>query len=106
MRDLAPAAALLVAGLTGLGVASLSGDEGSGQYLVITAPWSSRGETIALIGAAEGGLLELGGFPNIVVAASLDTDFARRAREAGAWLVLPSPGLAGCFGARTEISLP
>ncbi|HEY0269944.1 MAG TPA: hypothetical protein VGC10_03035 [Sphingomonas sp.] len=103
-RDLAPAAALLVAGLIGLLMASLSGSGRSGQYLVIAAPWSSLGQTINLIRFADGGLVEAGRFQNIAIAGSSHADFAERARDAGAWLVVPSPKIAGCPGVPTEIS--
>lgn len=98
LRDLAPAAGLLVIGLTGLLVASASGPGRGGQYLVVAAPWSGRAGMVEIIGAAEGGLVELGGFGNIAVAASARADFPARARRAGAWAVLPAPVIAGCFG--------
>lgn len=104
VHDLAPAAMLLLAGLIGLFIASLSGSGRNGQYLVITAPWSSLGTTIDLIGSAEGGLIETGRFQNIAIAHSSHADFAERAREAGAWLVSPAPRIAGCIGIQTEIS--
>ena len=101
-RDLVPAAALLTLGLTGLLTASLSGAVREGQYLVIAAPWSSLGRTINLVRDADGGFVEAGRMPNIVIASSSHADFATRARQAGAWLVLPSPRLAGCSGDQSE----
>ena len=104
LRDLAPAATLLTVGLIGLLAASLSGPGRSGQYLIVAAPWASLGQTINLIGSADGRLVEPGRFPNIAIAASSQADFAERARFAGAWLVFPSPRIAGCFSAPTEVS--
>ena len=40
-----------------------------------------------------------GGLPNIAVAAATRPDFAKALTAAGAWLVLPSPRLLGCFSA-------
>lgn len=103
MRDLAPAAILLTAGLIGLFVASFSGTARNDQYLVIAPPWSNVGNTIDLILAADGSLVEAGRLQNIAIAASSRPGFSARARSAGAWLVLPSPSAAGCFGNQTEI---
>lgn len=100
--DLGPAAILLTGGLIGLLVASLSGGASKGRYLVIAAPWTNLAQTINLITDADGGLVETGRFQNIAIAASPSAGFAARARDSGAWLVLPSPTDAGCFGAQTE----
>lgn len=91
-------------GLAGLIMASLATPGRDGRYLVLVAPWASFGETLDIIEVADGGLLDMGGFPNIVMAASARVDFADRAREAGAWLVLPSPFIAGCFGGQTKVA--
>lgn len=104
LRDLTPAVVLLVAGLLGLIFASLSAGERNGQYLVIAAPWSGFGQTIRLIMAAGGGFVEAGSFGNIAIAASSHPDFETHARNAGAWLVFPSPRLAGCLGLSTRTS--
>ena len=104
LRDFAPAALLLALGLTALLVASLSGDGRGGQYVVIGAPWASQSRMIAVIRGADGGLAALGGFGNIAIASSSRGDFAARARQSGAWLVLPSPRIAGCFGLPSEAS--
>ncbi|WP_068092846.1 hypothetical protein [Novosphingobium rosa] len=102
LHDFFPAALLLVIGLTALLGASLSGDGRSGQYLVIGAPWSGHGRMIDVIRHADGGLAGVGGFGNIAIASSQRSDFAARARRAGAWLALPSPRIAGCFGLQSE----
>lgn len=104
LRDLVPAAMLLALGLTALLGASLSGDGRNGQYVVIGAPWSSQSRMIRVIRGADGGLAALGGFANVAIASSSRSDFAQRARQGGAWLVLPSPRLAGCFGLTSEAS--
>lgn len=104
VAELWPAAILLVVGLIGLLVASLSGAKDSGQYLVIAPPWSSFSQTVHMIAAADGGLVSPGRFQNVAIAASLRDGFAGRALDAGAWFVLPSPQAAGCFGVQTAVS--
>src|SRR5688572_12699677 len=99
-----PAAMLFLTGLAGLIVASLSGSVRNGEYLVIAAPWSRLGQTINIIGTAQGGVIEAGRFQNIAIAASARSDFVDRARDAGAWLVLPSPRIAGCFSPQVKAS--
>ncbi|SED94906.1 hypothetical protein SAMN05443249_6013 [Beijerinckia sp. 28-YEA-48] len=101
LRDLTPAAMLLTVGLFGLLAATLSAAEKSGQYLVVAAPWSSLGQTMSLVGMAHGEIVEAGRFENVIVAASSRPDFADNARHAGAWLVLPSPRVFGCFDSKT-----
>lgn len=105
-RDLAPAAALSIVGLSALLLASLSSAASNGQYVVVAAPWSSLGQTIRLVGAADGDLVQAGRFANVVIAASDLPDFPTAARNAGAWLVFASPRLAGCIGARPKSTLP
>lgn len=98
LRDITPAAMLLACGLIGLVAASFSRDARPGDYLVIDAPWSTYGLTINTIRSADGRLAATGGFGNIAIATSHRSDFPARARQAGAWLVIPSPRIPGCFG--------
>jgi hypothetical protein len=104
LRDFAPAAVLFTLGLTALLGASLSGEGRNGQYVVIGAPWSGQSRMIDVIRGADGGLAALGGFANVAIASSSRSDFAARAKQGGAWLVLPSPRIAGCFGLQSEAS--
>lgn len=104
LRDLAPAALLLILGLMALLGASLSGEGRNGQYVVIGAPWAGQSRMIHVIRGADGGLAALGGFANVAIASSSHRDFAQRARQGGAWVVLPSPRIAGCFGLQSEAS--
>jgi hypothetical protein len=97
VRQLTPALLLMVFGLAGLATASLMGVAPDGRYVVIAPPWSSVENTMSLIGAADGGVLEPGRFPNIMIAASERSDFPGRARAHGAWLVVRPPLAAGCF---------
>jgi hypothetical protein len=95
---------LFTLGLTALLGASLSGDGRNGQYVVIGAPWAGQSRMIDVIRGADGGLAALGGFANVAIASSSRSDFAARAKQGGAWLVLPSPRIAGCFGLQSEAS--
>ena len=103
LRDLLPALALAAAGLLALAAGAFAVPS-RGEYVVIGPPWADQGATIALIGAAGGGLAGLGGWGNIAIAASGRADFAQAAREAGAWLVLPAPRLLGCITSPGEPS--
>lgn len=104
LGDLGPAAILLVAGLIGSLLASLSGAKDSGQYLVIAPPWSNFSQTVNLIAAADGGLVSPGQFQNIAIAASTRAGFSGRALDAWAWFVLPSPQATSCFSVQTATS--
>lgn len=99
----APAVSLLLIGLLALLAASVGGaaSDGAarrGQYLVVLPPWSAAGQTFSLVAAANGAMVAPGRFRNIAIAASGDDGFANAALKAGAWIVVPSPRLAGCGG--------
>lgn len=97
-----PAALLLFAGLTGLGTASLLDGQDSGWYLVIAAPGSTRAQTINLVSAADGRLVQAGRFSNIVIAGSDRPDFPAALRKAGAWLAIAAPPGGGCLDPSTR----
>lgn len=69
-RDFIPAAALLVFGLAGLGMAMLAPSGNGGQYAVVAPPWYDLRQTMALVQAADGLVSGTGGLANIVVAHS------------------------------------
>lgn len=102
LRDLGSAAALLVAGIVGLLAATLSPSGKDGQYAVVAPPWYRPGETIALIQKADGGIVDMGGPANIVIAHSENPNFVHRLYGAGAWLVIDPLRLRGCVGFRGE----
>lgn len=102
LRDLGPAAALLFTGMTALLVATLSPSGKDDQYAVIAPPWYRLGETIALIQKADGGIADIGGPANVVIAHSKNPDFVRALYSAGAWLVIDPMTLRGCAGFRQE----
>lgn len=88
-----PAGLALVAGLMVMACLSLtSGPQGSGQYLVVSAP----SHVIQTIFRSGGGIVAQGMVPGLMVAWSDDPGFSALARQNGAWLVLPTSGFAGC----------
>ncbi|WP_375194346.1 hypothetical protein [Sphingobium sp.] len=91
-----PAALLLLAGLTGLSAAWIMSGSGSGRYLVIASPGASRAQTIDLVRSAEGGLIGMGRFSNMIIAGSNRPNFAAALRKAGAWAVIAMPVRRGC----------
>ena len=80
-----------------------AGDQGADgpgtgdQLLVIGPPTLDRGGVNDIVWQAGGAVVGAGGLPNIAVAVADRPDFAKALTAAGAWLVLPSPRLLGCF---------
>ena len=99
LRDLWPAMALGLTGLLWLIGATLTGPGSGGQLLVIGPPALDRDGVSGIVWQAGGAVIGSGGLPNIAVAAATRPDFATALTAAGAWLVLPSPRLLGCFSA-------
>ena len=99
LRDLWPAMALGLTGLLWLIGATLTGPGSGGQLLVIGPPALDRDGVNGIVWQAGGAVIGSGGLPNIAVAAATRPDFATALTAAGAWLVLPSPRLLGCFSA-------
>lgn len=97
-RDLLPAAALLALGMFGLVAATLAPTGKDGQYAVIAPPWYDLRRTITLIQTAGGGVADIGGPANIVIAHSEKPGFVRALYGAGAWLVIDPMQLRGCVG--------
>ena len=87
--------------VSGLAVATLLGDSVPDHYVVVGTPLQTRGDMIEIVGAASGSVTGLGGFGNILTAASTEAGFKENLEKAGAWLVLPAPRALGC-GATEE----
>jgi hypothetical protein len=100
VRDFLPAGALLIVGLGVLAIATLSPSGRHGQYAVIAPPWYSLAQTISLVRAANGGIVDVGNPGNMVIAFSDKPDFVRALYRAGAWLVIDPMRLRGCLGFR------
>ena len=94
--DFAPALALLLAGVVALAVATLAASPVQGQYLVL-APGAGGARLTDLVYRAGGGVVGLGGLRGIAIAASDDPYFRDALKAQGAWAVLPSSRLLGCF---------
>lgn len=97
LRAWIPAVLLLLTGLVGLGTASLLRGGVPDWYLVMTPPGSTLADTVNIVIAADGRLVQAGRFPNIVIAGSPRPDFPSALRRAGAWLAIPAPQVAGCL---------
>lgn len=100
-RDMAPAMILLLAGVAALAAATLTASPVQGQYLVL-APGAGGGRLTDLVYRAGGGVVGLGGMRGIAIAASEDPDFPQAMLAQGAWAVLPSSRMLGCFTDKTE----
>lgn len=96
VKAMLPALALMIAGLLGLIIATLFGDIVPNQYVVIGSPGQTRDDMIAIVAEAEGAILNIGGFENILIVGSERTDFAAALEGAGAWAVFPAPVAFGC----------
>lgn len=105
LGDFLPAIALAGFGIAGLAIATLFASHIDGQYLVIMPPSIAQPEVLDMVYRAKGGVVGFGGLSNIVIAASDKPDFEAAMRAAGAWLVMPSPRIFGCF-IPTEASTP
>lgn len=106
VADWLPAAALLFAGLGGLGFAWITAGPASGRYLVVAAPGSDMTDMVGMVRSANGGLTAIGHFTNIVIADSDRPDFPVAVRKAGAWLAVAMPDPAGCAGPLLQETRP
>ena len=71
---------------------------GQAQFVVVTPPWFSAGRSAAVVAAAGGRIVAMGGLPNVIDAYADDWHFVADAYAAGAWLVLDTAILGGCRG--------
>lgn len=98
MGAMLPAAGLLVLGLAGLVIATLTPSGAGGQYAVVAPPWYTLPRTIALVQKAQGRISDAGGPAYIVIAHGQGPGFEHALYAAGAWLVLDPMRLRGCAG--------
>lgn len=105
--DFAPAIALLVVSALGIFAAALSPTGDGGQYLVIAPFGYDLVQTVELVGAAGGDIVDLGDLANVVIVHSENPRFVRALYRAGAWLVIDPMRLGGCLGfGRTPAPAP
>lgn len=102
-RDFAPLAVPITNGLVALRGVSLSGDSRNGQYMLIDAPWSGQSRMMDIIRGADCSPAALGSFADAAIARSSRSDFAARAKQGGAWLLLSNPRIAACFSFQSEV---
>lgn len=99
LRDMMPAAMLLILMLSGLAFALLLPTGKSNQYAIVVAPWSSPHETLAIIQEADGQLLSMNNaLATIITVYSDRKDFSKALYRAGLWLVFEPGQLEGCVG--------
>lgn len=95
------ASVIFLCTMGGLAVATLLNDSVPEHYIVVGTPLQTRDDMIEIVGSAAGSITGLGGFGNILTAASTEAGFKENLEKAGAWLVLPAPRALGC-GAMEE----
>jgi hypothetical protein len=96
-KALLPALALLAVTVLATCVAGLWPSGRSGQYAVIAPPWYDLAQTIQLAGAADGVVVAVGGWSNVVVVQADGPRALWALYAAGAWLVLDPGKLRGCL---------
>ncbi|GAB2175374.1 hypothetical protein [Dongia sp. agr-C8] len=99
-----PAAALVVCGTIGLGVAELLPSNKVGTPVGILVYGQDEAAAAQVIAAADGRLVSAGGWAETVIAVSDDPDFVSKLYRAGASLVFRADSAVGCSGALPEES--
>lgn len=64
--------------------------------LAVFPPWWSRTQTLQALVVANGSLVELGNWSDMLVAAGSNPELAHRLRKAGAWFLLDARNATGC----------
>jgi hypothetical protein len=93
-----PAAALVVCGTVGLGIAELLPSGETGTPVGILVYGQDRAAAARVIAAADGRLVSAGGWAQTVIAVSDDPDFVSKLYRAGASLVFRADNAVGCDG--------
>jgi hypothetical protein len=94
-----PAAALVVCGTVGLGIAELLPSGRTGTPVGIMVYGQDSAAAAQVIAAADGRLVSAGGWAETVIAVSDDPDFVSKLYRAGASLVFRADNAVGCSGA-------
>ena len=88
---------LLVISTTPLiAAADLPGDA-RGTLAAVFAPGTGKPEILRAVAEAKGAIVRGGGWDSVLVVHSQESGFARRLRQAGAWLVVDPQSAAGCL---------
>ncbi|MFK4825862.1 hypothetical protein ACI0FM_13910 [Paenochrobactrum sp. BZR 588] len=96
-HDLKAALCLMLVGAIALLIAMLSPTGVNYQYGVVMPLWSDTGETLAMIGRANGEIISINDKTGIALVYSDEDDFVSKIYEAGAWLVFEPLELGGCI---------
>lgn len=96
-RDLRAALCLMAVGVIALLGAMLTPTGVNYQYGVVLPMWSDLGETLAMVGQANGEIISINDKTGIALVYSDEDDFVSRIYEAGAWLVFEPLELGGCI---------
>lgn len=99
-----PAAALVICGTVGLGIAELRPSGETGTPVGILVYGHDTATAARVIAAADGRLISAGGWAETVIAVSDDPDFVSKLYRAGASLVFRADNAVGCSGALPSIS--
>jgi hypothetical protein len=98
MRELIVAGPFtLLAGLLPAGLA-LAPQAGT-PVAVIASPWAEPGDSMRIVAAADGRILQATHGGGVVIATSDSNDFVARLYQSGAALVVNGAALAGCLAA-------
>lgn len=101
MRALLPVLALLVFSVVGTAAAALAPRTSYGSFAVISPPWYTAAQTVALVSAAGGTLVRSSDWSNVIISDSSDPQFVSELYRAGAWLVLDPNGIQSCLNFQT-----
>jgi hypothetical protein len=95
-------AAMAGASLLAIGAIAFAPHDADAAVAVVYAPWTSSRD--ALVRAAEAGarVVRFGGLPFIVIVLPERPDYAQRARDGGALLMLDPQALAACLPGETR----
>jgi hypothetical protein len=95
-------AAMAGASLLAIGAIAFAPHDADAAVAVVYAPWTSSRD--ALVRAAQAGarVVRFGGLPFIVIVLPERPDYAQRARDGGALLMLDPQALAACLPGETR----
>jgi len=103
--DLVPATVLLLVSSVCTFIIMLGPHRGPGEYVVVAPYWYTFTQTFGLIVEADGRIVDIGGFANVVIVRSNDPGFVYTVYRTGALLVLDPLLLRGCLGFKRSISV-
>lgn len=96
-RDLRAALCLMAIGAVALLYAMLVPTGMNGQYGVVLPVWTDLGQSLAIVGQANGEIISINDKTGIALVYSGEDDFVSKIYEAGAWLVFEPLELGGCI---------